>query len=472
MAHAVLNGRDSLDPRLRDIMKQVTAEDIFRLYLSQWRLFLGVFASFLAIALVLYIWKIPYVASGTIISNDNQNSGLQAFSSSFYGMNKSLQEGKKGNTVLAKHLEYLKTQDFFLQVAKRAQQRGLSKDISVSEAQGYQKILPLLKSSDATFALSSLISIKLDSDFQIRIAVKSADKDIALFLTNSALEVSQNKLQERELLEIKTVDKFIKEQKISAEENLKKISQDLAAYESKDEELLPLASQQKMGDYVSELLVRSNELKLKMAENKKMIEMLAQGRPSGRESKLYGVGGRIEALKIENNMLAGKLGQLQASIDRLKKQTKQMPFAAQMVQDLKKKSEIEFSKYKELSEAESRLEAQKLSIATRFEILEKASPETTKPQVGLFSLVGIALMLSQLIGSLFVYFKYLWSPETITAMAERNLVILNDHGIDPRVIIENSKIKFSLNGMKSQQELIEKEDKDDSEKDVSTGAQS
>lgn len=429
-------------------METLKPGDILKLYLSQWKSFAALFLGLLVVSLAVYIWKVPYVASGSIISNDNQNSGLQAFSASFYGMNKSLQDGKKGNTVLTKHLEYLKTQEFYSLLAQKAMIRGQSAKITLDEVDGFKKVQNILKSENAVSFLASAIQVKLDSDFQIKISAKSADKNIALFLTNAALEVSQIKLKERELSDIQTVDKFIVTQKSQAEENLKNISKELANYEAKDEDLLPLASQSKMGDYVSELLVRANELKLKIAENNKMIEMLAQGRPSSRESKLYGVGGRIEALRIENKMLQGKLGQLQASIDRLKKQTKQMPFAAQMVQDLKKKSEIEFAKFKELSEAQSRLEAQKLSIETRFEILERATPETTAPQVGLMILVGLAAILSQIIGSLIVYFRFLWNPETITGTAERNLVIFNDHSFDPRVIIENSKIKFSLNNIK------------------------
>lgn len=430
-------------------MKQLTAEDIISLYLSQWRIFVALFASFVSISTVLYVWKVPFVAVGSIISNDNQNSGLQAFSSSFYGMGKSLQEGKKGNTVLTKHLEYLKTQEFYSNLAAKALIIGQSKKITVDELDGFNKIKEKLKSDSSISFLASRVSVKLDSDFQFKITSKDSDKNTALFLANAAVAVCQENLKDRELSEIVSVSKFISEQKENAESTLKKISKELSGYESKDSELLPLASQQKMGDYVSDLLVRSNELKLKISENNKLIEVLNQGKPSNRESKLYGVGGRIETLRIENSLLNGKLSQLTASIDRLRKQTKQMPFATLMVEDLKKKSEIEFTKYKDLSEAESRLEAQKLSIKTRFEILEKALPESTRPQFNFMALLGLSLMLSQLIGSLFVYFKYLWSPETITAMAERNLVILNDHGIDPRVIIENSKIKFSLNNVKT-----------------------
>lgn len=52
--------------------------------------------------------------------------------------------------------------------------------------------------------------------------------------------------------------------------------------------------------------------------------------------------------------------------------------------------------------------------------------------------------MSQFAGSLVIYFKYLWNPHVVTAQASRNLVIFDNNSTDPRVIIENSKIKFSL----------------------------
>lgn len=437
-------------------MQDLNVENIFKIFLSQWKTFLGIFLGLGSAATAFYIWKVPFVSSGSIISNDIQNSGLQAFSSSFYGMNKTLQDGKKGNTVLAKHIEFLKTQEFYILLKQKALTRGASKNISLEEVAGFKSIQDLLMSDQALAFLASSVQVKLDSDFEIRITAKSSEKTVALFLTNTALEVSQAKLKEREITEISSVDKFIQNQKVATEQTLKKIGSELASFESKDDAILPLASQAKMGEYVSDLLVRSNELKLKIAENRKMMEVLTQGRPQGRESKLYGVGGKIETLKVENKMLQSKLGQLQISIDQLKKQTKQLPFAAQMVQDLKKKSEIEFAKYKELSEAQARLEAQKLSIETRFEILERAMPETTAPQIGYLTLMGIAVILSQILGSLWIYFRYLWNPSNITGTMERDLVILNDHGFDPRVIIENSKIKFKLNNFKKNEtELID-----------------
>lgn len=432
----------------------LSVAEIARLYLSQWRLFAFIAILLGAGSLVFYAFKVPYVSSGVLTVNDSQNSSLQAFSSQFFGLSKSVQESKKGNSLLAKHLEFLKTRDFQEALAARLVKRGEAGKITLEEKKGYQLLrelyLPEVKTEDLDKqiafmqTLAKWIKVSLDAEFEIKIVAATGSREISLFVANTALELSKDLLKNREQDEMQQVEKFIAVQKQKTDDELASLNQQLAEYQNKDETLLPLVSKDKMGDYVSELMVRANELKLKISENKKMISYLQNGRPQGRESKLYGVGARIETLTIENRILADKLGQLQISLNQMKQQVKRLPIAAQMADDLKKKSEIEFTKYKELSAALSKIEAQKLSIDTRFDILEKARWETTGPQISLLTLMLLSVLLSQVLGSIYIYFRFLWNPNEITAQASRNLMIFDGHSLDPRVIIENSKIKFSL----------------------------
>lgn len=434
------------------IEPELTVGEIIKLYLSHWRMFAVFTAALFALSVLVYIVKIPFVASSTIVINDSQNSAMQAFSNQFFGLSKSVQESKKGSSLLSKHIEYLKTREFYELLLKRLEARGNSSQITMEERKGFETLkenyLKKLESEGAKIEflqrLDQWTKIQLDSDFEIKISAVTPLKAMSLFLSNTASELAAETLKARELEELTKVESFMAKQKDEADKKLVELGKQLAEMQNKDEDVLPLASKDKMGDYVSDLLVRSNEIKLKIAENKRMIQYLERGRTGQRESALYGVGGKIETLKIENNMLSEKLSQVQSSISRLKSEVKTLPFAAQMVEDLKKKSELEFNRYKELSTSLAKLEAQKISIDTRFEVLERARWETTLPQIGLLSLGLLSLLLSQFIGSLVIYFKYLWNPHVVTAQASRNLVIFDNHSLDPRVIIENSKIKFSL----------------------------
>lgn len=434
------------------IEPELTVGEIIKLYLSHWRMFALFTAVLFAVSVLVYVVKIPFVASSTIVIHDSQNSAMQAFSNQFFGLSKTVQESKKGSSLLSKHIEYLKTREFYETLLTRLQQRGNSPLITMEERKGYEILknnyLKNLNKEEVKVELLQRLDrwtrIQLDSDFEIKVSAVTPIKAMSLFLSNTASELAAETLKKRELAEIGRVESFMAKQKDEADQKLVLLGKQLAEMQNKDENLLPLASKDKMGDYVSDLLVRANEIKLKMAENKKMIQYLERGRTGQRESALYGVGGKIEALRIENNMLSEKLAQVQGSITRLKKEVKTLPFAAQMVEDLRKKSELEFNRYKELSTSLAKLEAQKISIDGRFEVLERARWETTLPQIGLLSLGLLSLLLSQFAGSLVIYFRYLWNPHVVTAQASRNLVIFDNHSVDPRVIIENSKIKFSL----------------------------
>ncbi|HEX7672791.1 MAG TPA: hypothetical protein VF412_01400 [Bdellovibrio sp.] len=455
------------------IEPELTVGEIIKLYLSHWRMFVVFTVVLFAISSVIYVFKIPYVATTSMVFNDTQNSSLQAFSSQFFGLSKSVQESKKGSSLLSKHIEYLKTREFFEALLQKVDERGNSNKISMDERKGYElfksEYMSKIVASDPSTKIEVLQKLDkwtkatLDSDFEIKLSVGTPNRAMSLFLANTATELAGELLKKRELEEIMRVEDFISTQKEITDKNLTDIGKQLAEVQNKDQSILPLASKDKMGEYVSDLLVRMNEIKLKISENQKMIDYLQKGRTAEKESALYGIGGKIESLRIENSLLENKLAQVQKSIDQLKSEAKQLPYQAQLADDLKKKSELEFTKYKDLSTALAKLEAAKLSVDTRFEVLDPARWETTLPQIGLLALGLLSVLLSQFFGSLIIYFRYLWNPDVVTAQASRNLLIFDNHSPDPRVIIENSKIKFSL---KKQNSLSEVESQNGDKKEV------
>ncbi|MGE5087316.1 MAG: hypothetical protein ACM3MG_13515 [Bacillota bacterium] len=435
------------------IEPELSVGEIMKLYLSHWRMFVYLTAVLFGVSMILYVVKIPYVATTSIVFNDSQNSSVQAFSNQFYGLSKSVQESKKGSSLLSKHIEFLKTREFFEAVLAQIPIRGQSSQIMMEERQGFDlfksKYLDQINDRPETQVailqrLDKWTKTQLDADFEIKVSVATPDRAMSLFLVNTVTAVAKELLERRELEEISRIQEFMKIQKQDADQKLTQLGKELASLQSKDELRLPLASQSKMAEYVSELLIRANELKLKISGNEKLIAYLKKDPPVTEDRTLYGTRGKIEALEIENKLSKEKLEQLQTSIDQLKNQTKELPFQAQMAEDLKKKSELEFARFKELSVALAKIEAAKLSVGNRFEVMEGARWETTQPQIGILALALLSILVSQFMGSLIIYFRYLWNPNVVTAQASRNLVVFDNYTMDPRVIIENSKIKFSL----------------------------
>ncbi len=434
------------------ISQDLSLKQISQVFLSNWLLFVLLFIAAGTAAVGYYSVRVPFVAHATITVNDSQNSSLQSFATSFFGLSKSVAEGKKNNSPLLKHAEYLKTSEFFEALLIDLQKRGESSTLSMAEKKGFEQlksgIFSNLKDNEAKMralsALDGMSKAKLSSDFELKVSFSAPTKEMATFLTNTAVQTTMASLKQRELSDILKIEKFITEQRDIAEKNMTEFNTKLAEFQNKPENLISLSSKEKVGEYLSELMVRKNELRMKISENQKVISYLSQGSGNQRESKLYGNGGRVEALKLENKMHQNQLGNIQASVDRVTSMAKSIPVATQVFEDLKKKSELEFDKYKNLTEAASKAEAQKLSIESRFEMLETARAEKVAPQISLTVLLLVALVLSQVLGSLIIYIAYIWDSNTVTAQSSRNVVILDSHSIDPRVIIENSKIRFRL----------------------------
>lgn len=396
-------------------------KEILEICLSHWKVFLVLSFGFLSVGLLFFLTKVPFIATASMVFNDSQNSSLQAFSSQFYGMSKAVQETRKGSSLLYKHIEFLKNRQFFETLLIEISNRGNSNLITMDERRGFenfkqeymQNLAQESKRTDLLLKLDKWIKISIESEFQIKVAVTSPDRSVSLFLANTVIELASSELKKRELDEINQVRNFIFEQKNLTDQGLQLIGRKIASSEGLGDTVATYASKEKMIDYISELVVRSTELSLKISENKILIEQLENAKASTGESLLYGTVGRIEILKSENELLNNKLNQVSLVILKMKNALKDITFQKELFEDLKKKSEIEYSRYRELSTALEKIEATKLSIDTRFELLEKARIETVLPQFGLGVIGMVALLTAQLGAFLFIYARFLLNPSSL-----------------------------------------------------------
>lgn len=448
-----VNSTGRFERSTQRLTEDLSLKEISRIFVRNWPLFTILLLILSVCSVAVYIVKVPYISTGSIVVNDSQNSSLQSFATQFFGLTKSVADGKKNNSPLLKHIEYLKTEEFFTQLLTDIQLRGSSNELTLNERKGYEQFKETYLSASSPNgadklkilqALDSMAKVKLDSDFQLKVSFATESKEMSLFLTNTAVLTVAESLKQRELFDIIKVETFIKVQKETAEKNMTEFNSQLATFQNKPENLISLSSKDKVGEYLSELMVRKNEIRMKIAENQKVIDYLSQGKSQRRESQLYGNNGRVQTLILENQMNRSKLSDLQTAINQVTDQAKTIPVAAQTFDELKKKSEIEFDKYKNLTESLAKAEAQKLSIGNRFEVLDKGRFEKVAPQVSLLILLLLSFVVSQVLGSLIIYVIYIWDSNTVTAQASRNVVIIDSHSLDPRVIMENSKIRFNL----------------------------
>ncbi|MBC7458921.1 MAG: hypothetical protein H7235_11620 [Bdellovibrionaceae bacterium] len=440
----------------QSLTEELSLKNIAQILVQNWALFAVIFAILSIVLIALYNFKIPYQSMGSVIINDNKNSSLQSFTTQFVSnVNATkVNEAKKANSSVQKSIEYLKTTDFYLKMIRSVSENKKITEMTISEKAGYDqfkstmlnnKMLDDLSMDDQLMAvkkIDGMIKLNLQSDFEIEMVVSSLDKDLAYFVSKNALPVIANELKRVEEIDLNKVKSFLTTQKSTLDQSIQTLNKELSDFQSKPENLISLGSN-KVGDYLSELMVRKNEIKMKISENNQIITSLGQG-ITRRDSALYGNSGKIQNLKIENEMLQSRLSDLQKTMDRVLGQAKSIPSASITYDELKKKSDLEFQSYKQVTESLAKIDAYELSLNNKFEILESPRYDKVKPFIGIATLLLLSILLTQVFGSIIIYIRTIWDTKYVTAQQTRNIVLIDGHSLDPRVIIENSKIKFSL----------------------------
>ena len=443
----------------RMITEELSLKNITQILIQNWPLFTLIFVSLLTISSALYLHKIPYQSTASIIINDNKNSALQSFSAQFSNsMNSSkINEAKKANSSVQKNIEYLKTSDFYIQLAKNITEKKLALEMTISEKAGLEKFKAEILSNKffenmnldeqmlVAKKMDAMLKINLKSDYEIEITVNSLDKNLVYFLSKNSVSFIVSELRIRELSDLNKIKNFLIQKKIILDQSIHDLNKQIADFQSRPENLISLGAA-KVGDYISDLMVRKNEVRMKISENNKIISALSfqPGQPK-KDSQLYGNSGRIQALKSENDMLGAKILDLQNTIDRVSSQAKHIPATTMVYDELKQKSALEFENYKQVTENLSKIDASELALVNKFEILESPRYDQIKPLISLLTLVLLSLLISQVLGSIIIYIRSIWDTKYVTAQQTRNIVVIDGHSLDPRVIIENSKIKFRLN---------------------------
>jgi hypothetical protein len=440
----------------QSMTEELSLKNIAQILVQNWALFAIIFATLSIVSIGIYSFKIPFQSTGSVIINDNKNSSLQSFTSQFVGNSNAskVNEAKKANSSVQKSIEYLKTTDFYLKLIRSMTESKKITEMTMSEKAGYDQFesailngkkidkLSREEQMNAVKKMDGMIKLNLQSDYEIEVVVSSLDKNLAYFVSKNALPVVTDELKRIEEMDLNKVKDFLVAQKSSLDASIHALNKQLSDFQSKPENLISLGSN-KVGDYISELMVRKNEIKMKISENNQFIASLGGG-GTRRDSALYGNSGKIQNFKLENEMLQSRLSDLQKTMDRVMGQAKSIPAASITYDELKKKSELEFQAYKQVTESLAKIDAHQLSLNNKFEILEMPRYDKVKPFIGIATLLFLSLLLTQAIGSIIIYIRTIWDTKYVTAQQTRNIVVIDGHSLDPRVIIENSKIKFRL----------------------------
>lgn len=411
-------GRNNWQKKLDDW----STADLISLVFQEWRVFAFLTTTMVILAGLLYTILVPYNSNGSLVINDSQNSSLQAFTNNLLGVPKTATTSKKGNNPLNKHLDYLRTNDFFKQVveqilAKESQYKDVDK-VGYEQFKNYfgaDLTKPEAVATHVAGTLNQWAKLNLSSDFEMTVGFSAPQKELSYFLSNRTLEVALHVLKDRELQEMSRMENMLVKQQEKSQKDFQELNAQLAKFQNRPENVMSLTSREKIGDYLSDLMVRINETDLKIAENRKIVSYLNGGNKKKGAAPAYGTRSQVDSLNAEIELLQERRNTLQVAVNRLLKQSRGTPETVQMVEDLKNRAELEFTQYKEATQALAKVEVQKASIDYRFEVLERARIETTKPAVALASMILLAILLAQIIGSTYVYVRFVMMSDELEA---------------------------------------------------------
>jgi len=439
-----------------NLEKELSLREISQMFLRNWPLFLVLFFVFNLSGVIYYKYFNPYVSRATIILNDAQNSQLQSYAQGQQGFSVKTNEAKKTNSTINKRLDYFNTRAFYDDLLVDILNIN-TKTLTVKESLGLSYIKQNLLNNKTTFSYDDRTHIfkffensihhKVKADYELEITVSHDQKEVALFISNLVSKKILENFKNKEIEEITTVKNQLLTEKNSIDQELSDISKKMSGFSAQPEALISIGSKEKVSDYLTDLMQRKSEAKIRIAENERIINELRQNSSKQnlkKESVLYGNGGKVQALALENEMLKAKLQQLQNTINEVTLKAKNLPYLSQIYDDLKKRSDIQLARLKDINESISKSDLSLLAASHKYEIYESPRFEKVKPLVSLTIVLFLAVLATQIIGSIIIYLRAIWDTNIITAESTRNVVVVDSHSLDPRVIIENSKIRFRL----------------------------
>ncbi len=353
-------------------MNKITFIEFWRIYYHFRKMILAITLACLMFAVSIYVLADKFVLVTTLMVKDPQQSGISGAAASLFGTTRSNYDPKKAKANLKREIESLKTQAFISKLVENLDKNKNSPELTLDQKAGASALLETNNIEALKEVVSNSLQASVKSESEISIQVIASDSKVAKFIQPFALDAIRNHLIGREEVEIQRAEELAKGQYQSAAAELEKAKKELTSIQNSPHSVMSLASKDRMADFASELVVREKELQLKLRENSARIEHL-QNESGSRGSTLFGIGGKIETLKSENQSIQLKLAEVSRSIQELKQQSSNLPILEQQIEDIKNRSESEYSRQKEATQALSRLAIWRQSLATKYEVSDTSA---------------------------------------------------------------------------------------------------
>lgn len=393
---------------------------------SQWRMALVMTGVFVILAGLIEVLVVPYKLRAEVLINDAQTSQLQAFSNNFFELSKMQTTSRRNASASARAVDTLSRPESFDDFASRLRKRFQNDQLAPEVKQHASIFLDQMGSewltqpealADLTQWLRSQVQLTTQGPSEIGISVRAANQSIAHLIGVEYSLFVVYRLHELEIREMNQIRSALEKQRDHFKAEFTRLNQEYIQFQTQPNNVLSLASGDNIANYLSDLMIRKNEIELKISENLRTIEFLG-GKKAAQLAMTRGLGQRshIQHLLEGTELLKKQASVIQDSINQFTQATSGSAEVARIADELKKSSDREFKNFQESNDLLSKLGVIESAIAQKFELPRIPHLEEVKKAVAPRVIFGIGIIVAQLVFSVWVFF--LWKECWERAMAQ------------------------------------------------------
>lgn len=404
-----------------DHNEEISMYQVMQIFMSKWKYLVILGLIGVLGALIKHKFFPVYPSQGKLLIKDQKNSEIQSFISGMVGNVGGLSVSK-GYDSATKAASYLDTNDFFLSMVE-GMQAYTKEDASpehkvvittIFNSFKKKKEHPDFNQSVANW-LRSKISFSPSKGGQIYVRVKSKRKARSVFLVNYALNLAKEKLVERELQDFDSAERYFKEKIDEVKVRLVKLEEQQIGKLSGKGALTVEMQKGETGQYLASLQKEINDIKIRITEAGTEIVHL---RKKAKRDKYngdttlnkFGAASRLQMIRDEYRELKVKLRTKESYLKRFGGKGKKLLPVQSEIERMKANYTFEYKIYENLRDSLAKIGLQKTYLKNKVEILEGDRMSRVRSSPGLFMMMLIALMISQVIGLGGIYLFELFRP--------------------------------------------------------------
>lgn len=401
--------------------EEISLHQVLQIFTKRWKYLLLLALVFILGALIKHKYFPTYPGTGKLIIKDVRNSQLQLVLNSVAGAANEGSSDLKGDGEVERAETVLDTHEYYVALASRLlkiknEQKTVSLINFFKRFEGSENNPEFVH--DVGNALSIMLSFSSTKGGVLSINVKTYNRELSVIIVNAALEEAQKNIIDRELEDLNRAESYFNVEIESVRSRLDSIENSTVKKLQKNQILSVDVEKGDSSKYISELKKNINDTKIAISNNESRIAVLNEKIKNGGAKDLgviskFNESSQVKVLENENKELQIELKTYQSYLRSYENQKTGLVPMQYEIQKMNANHDFEYKMFASLNDSLARIGLQKTYVKNKVEILEKERISKVRSSPGLFIMILISLMLSQVIGMFSIYVYELFKPQTL-----------------------------------------------------------